>query len=121
MVIRRYSIVLLVSVLVILTGFGTVAHALSNGCVGLHCEDHMQSAKHTVEAMNIGDMSTSNGHHEPESSGTGECNPTLCQADVLLSQNREAAQDQRDIDAEVQTGAQAKLNEPDSPYRPPDI
>jgi hypothetical protein len=39
----------------------------------------------------------------------------------LLHQNAEAAQGQRDIDPEFQVRAQAKLNEPDSLYRPPDL
>lgn len=121
MVIRRYSLVLMVSVLVILTGIGGVAHALSNGCVGLHCEEHRQHAEHFAVTTSNGDVSAHSHHHDPESSGTGECNPFICQAVVLLAQNSEAALGQRDTDPELQIGAQAKLNEPDSPYRPPDL
>ncbi len=121
MLIRRYSLVLLIGLLVTLTGFGNVAHALSNGCVGLHCEDHMQSAEHAVAASDVSEISTSSSHHDTESSGTGECNSLICQAVVLLPQYGEAAQGQRDIDPEFHVGAQAKLNEPDSPYRPPDL
>ncbi len=121
MVIRRYPFVLLVSFLVILTGIAGVAYAVSNGCIGIHCEEHAQTAKHSVSAMSSGDISVPSHHHDPESSGTGECNPFICQVVVLLVENGEPAQGQRDIDLELQDSAQAKLNEPDSPYRPPDL
>lgn len=122
MVTRRYSLVLLVSVLVILTGFGTVAHALSNGCIGLHCKDHIQSTEHVAAENDSGDKSTSSksNHHDPDSSGTGECNPSLCQAVVLLAQNNGALLGDREIDPEFQIGALTELTEPESPYRPPD-
>ncbi|WP_131726325.1 hypothetical protein [Ruegeria denitrificans] len=112
---------LLISLLVILTGIGGVAHALSNGCVGLHCEDHMQPAEHSALATSGSDVSTPSHHHDPESSGAQKCDPFVCQTIVLLPQNSEAAQGQRDIEPEFQIRAQAKLNEPDSPYRPPDL
>ncbi len=121
MVIRQYTLVLLVSVLVFLTGLGSVAHALSNGYIGFHCESQMQTAEHFAVTKSNSDISAATNHHDPEGSGTGECDPSICQAIVLLSQNSEAAQGQRDIDPESQIGAQAKLNEPDSPYRPPDL
>ncbi len=121
MVIRRYSLSLLISILVILTGFGGVAHTLSNGCVGLHCKDHLLSTEHSAVAKHIDDVSAPSRHHDPESFGTGECNPSLCQAVVLLSQSGEVVWNQSEIDRELQIGALAKLIEPDSPYRPPDV
>lgn len=121
MVIRRFSLVLFVGVLVILTSLGGVAHALSNGCVGLHCEDHMQLAEHSAVEKSSGDISAPSNHNDPDSSRTGECNPFICQAVVLLPQNCEAAQGESDNDPEFQIEAQAELNEPDSLYRPPDL
>jgi hypothetical protein len=121
MLIRRYSLVLLIGFLVTLTGFGNIAHALSNDCIGLHCEDHILPNEHSAVAKSSGDVSFPSHHHAPESSRTEECNPFICQAVVLLHQNAEAAQGQRDIDPEFQVRAQAKLNEPDSLYRPPDL
>lgn len=121
MVIRRYPFVLLVSFLVILTGIAGVAHAVSNGCVGLHCEEHRQHSEHSALVTSSGEVSAHSHHHDPESSGTDECNPFICQATVVLPQDSEPAQVQRDIDLELQDSAQAKLNEPDSPYRPPDV
>ncbi len=81
----------------------------------------MLPTEHSAVAKSSGDVSVPSHHHDPESSGTGECNPFICHAVVLLSHNREAEQDQRDIDLEFQIKAQSKLNEPDSPYRPPDL
>lgn len=121
MLIRRYSILKLLAALVIVTSFATIAQALSIGCIGHQCEGQMHSAKHAVEAMSSGDITTSITHHGPDSSGTGDCSPAFCQAVILLSQNREAEQDQLDIAPEFQFRAQAKLSEPDSPYRPPDL
>lgn len=121
MVIRRYSLLVLAGILVILTGLVGVAHARSDGCIGLGCESHMQSAEHIFVAKNSIDKSTLHSHHDPDNSETGECNPTICQAVVLLAQNGEAAQGQREIAPEFQVGAQAKPIEPDNPYKPPDF
>ncbi|WP_209506017.1 hypothetical protein [Ruegeria sp. HKCCSP335] len=112
---------LLAGILVILSGLGGVAHARSDGCIGLGCESHMQLTEHASVANNSIDKSTLHSHHDPDSSGTSECNPSICQAVILLAQNKEAAQDQREIDPEFQIGAQAKPIEPDNPYKPPDL
>lgn len=120
MVIRRYSLVLLVGVLVILTGIGGVAHALSKGCVDLHCEHHTQPSVHSALATS-GDVSASGHHHDPESSETGKCNPFICQAVALPFQVSEVAKGRRDTDPELHVGTQVKLSEPDALYRPPDL
>ncbi len=121
MIIRQLSLVLLVGILVILTGLGGVAHALSNGCVGLHCEDHMQSAEHSTSVKTGSGVLVPGGHHDTEGSGAGECKPSLCQAVVLLPQNGEVAWNQCEIVTGIQIEALTKLTEPDSPYKPPDV
>lgn len=120
MVIRRYSLVLLVGVLVILTGIGGVAHALSKGCVGLHCEHHTQPSEHSALATS-GDVSASGQHHDPKSSGIEKCDPFICQAVALPFQVSEVAKGRRDTDPEFHVGTQVKLSEPDVLYRPPDL
>lgn len=117
MVIRRYTFALLTSLLVILAGFGGESHA----CVGLHCGDHMQSAEHSAAVKSIPEISAQSSHHDTDNADTGECNPLLCQAVVLISQNSQVVWNQYQLDREFQIGSQSKLTEPDSPYRPPDL
>lgn len=81
----------------------------------------MQHSEHSAVATRSGDVSVSSHHHDPKSSGIGECNPFICQVVVLLTQNSEAALGQSNIDPEFHIIAQAKPNEPDSPYRPPEL
>ena len=112
---------LLVTLLVLMTGLGGTAHALSNDCANGHCDDHvtMTVTEHHADYVpeEITDSTTRGSHdmaHE-------DCNPFLCNFLALTLVSSEAVFDQSEAALAWLVSSLAALKEPDNPDRPPNL
>ncbi len=112
---------LLVALLVLMTGLGGAAHALSNDCANGHCNDHMTATSTEHHAGHLSGEATDSGPLGWNGMEHDECNPFLCNVLALTSQSSEAVFDQSEVALAWQVSSLSTLEEPDSPDRPPNL
>ncbi len=117
--IRPITTTVLTVFLILIMGFGSVVHALSNECVGGHCIDHMATSVEAQHANHGLVASSEDGQHEPDSAAHEGCNPFLCSVPALTTQTSESKFNQAAVVSASQVTNLSTLNEPDNPDRPP--
>lgn len=116
---RNITATLLVLLLVLMTGLGDAAHALSTDCANVHCDDHMIVTDHYVEqGSGEATNSVSRGSNGTEQD---ECNPFLCNALVLTLGSSETVFDKSEATLAWQVSSLSTLEEPVNPDRPPNL
>lgn len=112
---------MLVCLLTLTIGFGSVAHALSKDCVGGHCDNRMSSSAQVHPGSDTALKSAFGGTHEPESTEHDGCNPYLCLVLALASPHSEETFDYSETVLGWQVRHLMTLEEPDNPDRPPNL
>lgn len=111
----------LVAWLVFLTGLGSSVHAMSNGCIGGQCEDHLQMPVESGHDAHALAEAVSGGHHPVGETEHEGCNPFLCQALALTSKHFETVSIEVVAALEWHVGHLSTLEEPNNPDRPPNL
>lgn len=111
----------LVALLVLMTGLGGAAHALSNDCSNGQCDDRMTTIESEHHADHVPGETTENPHHGAHGMEHDECNPFLCSVLALTTASSEAVFDQSKAALVWQVSSLAALEEPDDPDRPPNL
>ncbi|WP_164662118.1 hypothetical protein [Tropicibacter sp. Alg240-R139] len=106
-----------------MTGLDGTAHALSRDCANGHCADHTTTVVVVADyhADHVPGESTDNGQHGSHDMVHDDCNPFLCNALALTSASSEAVFDQSEAALAWQISSLSTLEEPDNPYRPPNL
>lgn len=112
---------LLVALLVLVTGVGGAAYALSNDCANGHCDDHMTAAATEHHAGHLSGETTDSDPHGSNGMEHDECNPFLCNVLALTLLSSEAVFDQSEAALAWQVSCLSTLEKPDNPDRPPNL
>ncbi len=112
---------LLAALLILGTGLGGAAHALSNDCVNGHCDDHMTATATEHHAGHLPREATDSGPLGSNGMENDECNPFLCNVLALTSVFSEATFDQSEAALAWQVSSLSTLEEPDNLDRPPNL
>jgi len=107
--------------LVVMTGLGGAAHALSIDCANGHCDDHMTVNATEHHAGHVSGEATDSGPLGSNGMEHDECNPFLCNVLALTLASSEAVFDQSEAALAWQVSSLATLEEPDNPDRPPNF
>lgn len=118
---QRITSMVLVSLLVLMTGLGGAAHALSNDCANGHCDDHVTVNATEHHAGHLPGKATDSGPLGSNGMEHDECNPFLCNVLALTLASSEAVFDQSEAALAWQVSGLAALEEPDNPDRPPNL
>lgn len=111
----------LIALLVLMTGLGGTAHALSRDCANGHCVDHTTTVVADHHTDHVPGEATDNGQHGSNDIVHDDCNPFLCNALALTSVSSEAVLDQSEAALAWQVSSLSTLEEPDNPDRPPNL
>ncbi len=111
----------LVALLVLMTGLGSTAHALSNDCANGHCDDHMTATASEHNAGHVSGEATDSGPRGSHDMAHDDCNPFLCNVLALTLMSSEAVFDQSEAALAWQVSSLAAREEPDNPDRPPNL
>jgi hypothetical protein len=107
--------------LLLITGLGGPAHALSNDCANGHCDDHMTAIMAEHQAMNVSGEGADTTQHGSNGMEHEDCNPFLCYVLALTSMSTEAVFDQSATTLIWQVTSLSTLEEPENPERPPNL
>ena len=116
MILQRMISVVLAVILVLLTGFASVAHDMPLNCNDGHC-DEVQSSERSPHL----DRLSPTGHHETDGADHDGCNPFLCNLMLLASETSDASPDQFEQVLNWQVSELSALREPEHPDRPPNF
>lgn len=116
--VRYISTMMLAALLVLMTGLGGAAHALTNHCVSEHCDEQMSRmvAEHHVDHVS-GDVTDRIPHGLEHS----DCNSFLCSVFALMLTSFEAVFDPSETAFVWQVSSLSTLEAPDNPDRPPNL
>lgn len=112
---------LLVTLLVLMTGLGGTAHALSNDCANGHCDDHVTMTVTEHHAGHVSGETTDSTTRGSHDMAHEDCNPLLCNFLALTWVSSEAVFDQSEAALAWQVSSHAALEEPDNRDRPPNL
>ena len=110
---------LLVVLLVLMTGLGDRAHAMLENCNDGRCEHHLHTPVVEHRAGHVSAAPSEDAQHEPDSATHEGCNPFLCNALMLTTQDSQTTPSRSGIALAWQITSLSTLNEPDNPDRPP--
>lgn len=112
---------MLVLALLLMTGLGSAANALSNDCANGHCDDHMTATVIERHAGHVLGEATDGGQQGSNGMVHDDCNPFLCNILALTFVSPEAVFEQSKAALAWQVSSLSTLEEPDNPDRPPNL
>jgi hypothetical protein len=110
---------LLATLLVLVMGLGSTAHAASNDCTNVHCDDHVTVTEHHAE--NSLDETADSTQQKSPDIAHDDCNSFVCNFLALTLVSSAAVFDQSEAALAWQVSSLAALEQPDHPDRPPNL